>query len=177
MEVSLLSALTAIHAASLKVTRFIQQDPLESYHIFPNVGQDLLFIPVDPGYSLMVAGKDLADSARVLETVEAMRKLRANVQKALTHLGVTGPLAKEEEPAPAEPARTAPKKSKGKTGELADAPMDDLLKKASNRKIKAEEVNDYWDQAAQKHGNASTNPDVISYEQARKLGLLSDKDK
>src|SRR5574340_389925 len=128
MHVSLLSALTAIHAASLKVTRFIQQDPLESYHIFPNMGQDLLFIPVDPGYSLLVAGKDLADSGRVLETVEAMRKLRQNVQKALTHIGVTGPLPKEEEAAPAPAAQPAQKKSKGKTGELADAPMDDLLK-------------------------------------------------
>jgi CheY-like chemotaxis protein len=165
LEASLLPALTAIHAASLKTSRFIHQEQAENYHVFPGGDQDLLFIPVDAGYSLLLAGKGLADAARVLETVQSMQALRVNVEKALTHLGVTGPLPREE-----------PASFKAPPGKPAVSPeMDALLKKAAG--IKAQEMDDFWDQAAEKHGRASANPEAISYEQARKLGLLPGEEK
>lgn len=48
MEVSLVSTLTAIHNASLKVARHNHQESLESYHIFRGGDNDMVFIPVNP---------------------------------------------------------------------------------------------------------------------------------
>jgi hypothetical protein len=173
MEVSLLSALTAIYTAGLKVSRFIHQEQLENFHIFPGGDQDLLFIPVDSTYSLMVAGRDLSDNGRVLEVIQSTRALRDHVEKALTHLGVTAPLT-----IPEEAAVQHVKKAKGKTEDLAVAPeMDDLLKQAGSQKLKADEMNDFWDQAAEKHSKLPANPDALSYEQARKMGLLPGEEK
>ncbi|HEY6074539.1 MAG TPA: response regulator [Anaerolineales bacterium] len=172
MEVSLLSALTAIYTAGLKVSRFIHQDQLENFHIFPGGDQDLLFIPVDSTYSLMVAGRDLSDNGRVLEVIQSTRALRDHVERALTNLGVTAPLV------PADEIAQLSKKAKGKTDDPAVSPeMDDLLKKAGSQKLKTEEMNDFWDQAAEKHGKLPADPDALSYEQARKMGLLPGEEK
>ncbi len=170
MEVSLLSALTAIYAASLKASRFIHQERLENFHVFPGGDQDLLFIPVDASYSLLVAGKGLAGIERVLDTVQAMLMLREHVEKALTQMGVTGPLVKPDQ---FPPAQEPPKKAKTRTGELPLSPeMDALLKQAGAPAMKAQEMDDFWEQAAEKHGKPASNPDALSYDEARKMGLL-----
>jgi hypothetical protein len=53
--------------------------------------------------------------------------------------------------------------------------MERLLKEGK-KKVKADELDSFWDLAAEKHSNIPTNPDVISYDQARKMGLAPDKD-
>jgi len=170
MEVSLLSGLTAIFAASLKTSRFIHQERLENFHIFRGGDEDLLFIPVDVSYSLLVAGQGLTSADRVLDIVQSMLSLREHVEKALTQMGVTGPLVKPDTlPAAREPVTQPPPKVE----EPASAPeMDALLKKAGAPDLKAQDMDDFWEQAAQKHGRLSDNPDVLSYEEARKRGLL-----
>lgn len=175
MEVSLLSALTAIYAASLKTSRFIHQEKLENYHVFRGGDQDLLFIPVDSSYSLLVAGRGLTDTERVMEIVQSMIALRNQVERALTILGVTGPLVKPEE---LERFQDASKKPPEKPAEPAVAPeMDDLLKQAGAPKLQSNEMDDFWEQAAEKHGKPASNPDVLSYEEARKMGLLPGEEK
>ena len=57
MEASLFSALMAIYGAGLKVSRFIHQDELDNYHVFANGDHDLLLIPVNPAYALLLAGR------------------------------------------------------------------------------------------------------------------------
>ena len=37
--------------------------------------------------------------------------------------------------------------------------------------IKASDADAFWDEAVEKHGNPPLHPDVISYEQAKQLGL------
>jgi hypothetical protein len=158
----------------LKVSRFNHQEQVENYHVFAGGDQDLIFIPVDVSYSLLLAGPGLASSARVIETVQAMLTLKQHVENALKNLGVTGPLASASAESAAAPA--------AKNGQsvmedaAASADMENLLKQAGGKKIKPEEMNQYWDQAAEKHGKASTHSDAISYEQARKLGLLPGDD-
>src|ERR1041384_3887375 len=72
MEVSMLSALMAIYSASVKVSRFIHQEHLDHYHVFHDGDYDLLLIPVNSSHALLIAGKGLAKSDRILKTVEAM---------------------------------------------------------------------------------------------------------
>jgi len=178
MEVSLLSALTAIFSAGLKVSKFIHQEQLENYHVFNGGDQDLLFIPVNTSYALLLAGKDLANREHVIDIVQSMLALRDQVDRALKNLGVTESV---ESPAPEAADPVIPqKKDKAKIEEApSSAELEDLLKQAGRKKLKTDEMDAFWDQAAEKHGNASTNPDVISYEKALQLGLVipGDKDK
>jgi hypothetical protein len=181
MEVSLLSAVMAIHSAGIKVSRFMRQEALGSYHVFRGGDHDLLLVPVNASYALMLAGSDLAARERILNTVDGLAALRGEVEKSLKSLGVGNEAAPAEAPAaapapaPASEAPSAGAKKKRKTSELPPEPpsaeMEALLKDAGKKKIKAEEMDAFWDQAAEKHGNAPTNPDVITYEQARQLGL------
>lgn len=172
MEVSLISTLMAIHNAGLKVARHNHQDTIESYHIFSGGDHDLLFIPVTPLYALLVAGKDLAHESQVLETMSGLMALRNQVEKALTSMGVTGELKTIAEP------KTIPLPKKGTTDQLAKAApapeMEALLTKASDEKAKPQSTDDFWNEAATDMAKKSANPEVISLEEARKLGIISD---
>jgi hypothetical protein len=173
MEVSLISTLMAIHSASLKVARHNHQETLDTYHVFSGGDHDLLFIPVTPLYALLVAGNSLVNEAHILETVNALLALREQVEKSLKSMGVTGELhlaSGKDIPATTAVSTMARKKL------VEQAPpspeMEALLKDAAKKKEKANETDDFWSQAAEKHGNKPANPDVISLEEARKLGIV-----
>jgi hypothetical protein len=174
MEVSLVSALTAIFSASLKVAKFNRQEALNQYIIFSGGDHDLLLIPVDPSYSLLLAGNGFANRETIFDTLEAMLAVRNEVGKSLRSMGVTAEL---KQPSPTVPS---PKK-KGKTGDLKSAPpapeMEALLNEAGKKKVKQEEMDAFWNQAAEQHANKTTNSEVISYEEARKMGLTPDQKK
>jgi CheY-like chemotaxis protein len=176
MEVSLISTLMAIHSASLKVARHNHQEALDVYHVFSGGDHDLLFIPVTPLYALLVAGKGLASAERILETVNSLLALRTQVEKSLISMGVTGELhmvSGKDIPASTAVSTQIAKKPAEKVAEVPPSPeMEALLKDAAKKKAKVNNVDDFWDQAAEKHGNKPANSDVISLEEARKLGLL-----
>jgi len=175
MEVSLISTLMAIHGASLKVARHNHQETLDSYHVFSGGDHDLLFIPVTPLYALLVAGKDLVNDAHILETINSLLALRAQVEKSLKSLGVTGELhAVSGDVHPASPAlETVPAPQAQKQVDAPPAPeMEALLKAATTQKSQDNDMDDFWSQAAEKHGSKPANSEVISLEEARKLGLL-----
>lgn len=176
MEVSLISTLMAIHSASLKVARLNHQEAFDTYHVFSRGDHDLLFIPVTPLYALLVAGKGLASEERVLETVNSLLALRAQVEKSLRSMGVTGELHLTAQNAVSSAAAVPTQVAKKLVEKAADAPpspeMEALLKDAGKKKEKINNADDFWDQAAEKHGNKPITSDVISLEEARKLGLV-----
>ena len=57
--------------------------------------------------------------------------------------------------------------------EQGQTEMDPLFKEA-RKKLKPADVNDFWDQAADNH-KAPTKPDMLSYDQAKQLGLAPRK--
>ncbi len=173
-EVSLISALTAIFSAGLKVAKFNRQEGLDQYFVFSGGDHDLILIPVDPAYSLLLAGNGIAKRENLFEIIESMLKVRNEVGKSLRSMGVTAELKLPSGSLP------APKK-KGKTGDLKPNPvspeMDALLNEAAKRKVKQEEIDAFWNKAAELHANKSTNSEIISLEEARKLGLAPDQKK
>jgi len=176
MEFSLISTLMSIHGASLKVARINHQEALDSYHVFSGGDHDLLFIPVTPLYALLVAGNDLANDARILETINSLLALRTQVEKSLKSMGVTGELhlaSGKDIPASTAVPTQAVKKLTEKAADAHPSPeMEALLKAATAKKEKANDMDDFWSQAAEKHGSKPANSDVISLEEARKLGLV-----
>ena len=176
MEVSLISTLMAIHGASLKVARLNHQEAFDSYHVFSGGDHDLLFIPVTPLYALLVAGNGLASEERIIETLNSLLGLRKQAEKSLKSMGVTGELhlaAGKDIPASTAVPTQAVKNLAEKAADAPPSPeMEALLKEAAMKKAKANEMDDFWSQAAEKHGSKPANSDVISLEEARKLGLI-----
>jgi len=176
MEVSLISTLMSIHSTSLKVARHNHQESFDSYHVFSGGDHDLLFIPVTPLYALLVAGNGLATEDRILESVSGLLALRTQVERSLKSMGVTGELHLPSRDAPpASPADLTPA-SLPAAVKPVDAPpspeMEALLKDAATIKAKTNNMDDFWSQAAEKHGSKPANSEVMSIEEARKLGLI-----
>jgi CheY-like chemotaxis protein len=168
MEVSLLSALMAIYSAGLKVSRFIHQESLENYHVFRGADFDLILIPINSSHALLVAGKDLANSSRIQQTVDGMLQVRGDVQNVLQSLGVT-PAAITTEPSAPEPEEPVPPSDEPEP----EVDLDVLFSAGKTNKVK--DLDAFWNDAVEKTANAPASPDVISFEEAQKLGLAPGK--
>ncbi len=169
MEVSLLSALMAIYSAGLKVSRFIHQESLENYHIFRGGDHELILIPVNSSHALLLAGKDLAGPDHILQTVDGLLFVRGEVQNVLQSLGVT-PASITTEAALPEPEEPIP------ASDEPEPEVDlDVLFASAGKKSKVKDLDAFWDEAVEKTANAPASPDVISFEEAQKLGLTPGK--
>ena len=174
MEVSMLSALMGIYAAGLKVSRIIRQEHLDNYHVFRGGDHDLILIPVDSQHALLLAGKELANANRIMQTVEGMLFVRGDVANMLQSLGVSPAPAPTE---PAVPAKEAPvlvppfivEEEEELEPEL-DVDLDVLFGSAG-KKTTVKDLDAFWDEAVEKTAGIPTNPDVITFDEARKLGL------
>lgn len=167
MEASLFSALMAIYSAGMKVARYMRQEELDSYHVFAGGDHDLLLIPVNTAYALLLAGNNLATVENILGTVSAMLALRDEVKKALRSMGVA-PVIPEDEEEQENTQYTEP------LTQTAVKEIDTLLK--GKKKITADELEAFWNDAATTRSNVPTSPDVITYDQARQLGLAPDEE-
>jgi hypothetical protein len=166
MEVSLLSSLMAIYSAGLKVSRFIHQDHPDNFHVFRGGDHDLILIPVNSSHALLLAGRELASAQRMMQTAEGMLFVRGDVENVLQSLGVS-PVVQT-----AEPEILVPPEPLGVELQQPDLEMDvDALFANAGKKVKGKDVDAFWDEAVEKSKNIPTNPDVITFEEARKLGL------
>jgi hypothetical protein len=165
MEVSLISALASSLGAGLKVARSNRQEGLQQYSVFGGGDHDLILVPVNQTYAILLAGQGLLDSGRLLDVVGEMLGVRGEIDKALLSIG-----AGRERTTP------AARKRRGRTGQLPTREVDieSLLTTAEEQGIEPGDVDAFWDQAASEHANKPTSPDVISYEEARKMGLAPD---
>jgi CheY-like chemotaxis protein len=168
MEVSLISALMAIYGAGLKISRFIHQERPENYHVFRGEDHDLVLIPVDSSHALLLAGKQLARADRILQTVQGMLAVRADVERILQSLGVA-PISLAEGASLPEPEAIPQSDQHAPEVDL------DALFASSDQKSKVKDLDAFWNDAVEKTSNIPTNPDVIIYEEARKLGLTPGK--
>ena len=160
MEASLFSALMAIYGAGLKISHYMHQEELDNYHVFVGGDHDLLLIPVNAAYALLLAGNDLATPENVLETISAMLAVRGEVKRTLKQMGVAPVVSDEEVEKP---------KYEEPVTQTTSAEIEKLL--GTKKNITTDELEAFWENAAAKQGGVPTNPDAITYDQARQLGL------
>ena len=160
MEASLFSSLMAIYGAGLKVSHYMHQEDLDNYHVFVGGDHDLLLIPVNAAYGLLLAGNDLATPENVLDTISAILAIRDEVKIALKQMGVAPVVSDDEE--------EKPKYEEPVTQTTSDE-IEKLL--TAKKKLSTAELEAFWEDAATKQGNIPTNPDALTYDQARQLGL------
>jgi CheY-like chemotaxis protein len=174
MEVSLLSALMAIYAAGLKVTRAIRQDRPENFHVFRGGDHDLILIPVDVSHALLLAGKGIANNDRILQTVEGMLFVRGDVENVLRSLGVAPEYVAAEPAVPEGEAKSEAHPHPTLLVEEFAEPEPDVDVEAlfaSASKAQVQDLDAFWDDAVEKVGNLPINRDVITFDEAQKLGL------
>src|SRR3990172_7305376 len=97
-----------------------------------------------------------------------MLSVRADVENILQSLGVA-PIKILAESAIQEPETILQSIEPGPEVDL------DALFASADQKPKVKDIDAFWDEAVEKTSNIPTNPDVITYEEARKLGLTPGK--
>jgi CheY-like chemotaxis protein len=162
MEVSLISGLAAMFSAGLKVARTYKEKGLRQHAVFLGEGEDLILMPVDERYALLLAGRDLAGPLSRERSLGAMRAVSAELEKSLGEAEPTEEPATRREPAAAEATSQS-------------AEIETLLDAARGEAGKAKDLNSFWEEAAAQSTEAPSDPDAISYEEARRLGLAPNR--
>ncbi len=163
-EIPLLSSLLSIYSASQKISYHLGQMAVSNWHVFDNGDYDLIFAPVGTVHSMLAIGKKLADEGRVLDMLRAFMAGREAIEKSLGESAPgprTAKAGRGREKGAVEPAAEAVEKN--------DKDLEPLLKEPK-KKLKPAEVDAFWEKAAHKH-KAPAKPDMLSYEQAKQLGL------
>ncbi len=164
-ETTLISSLLAMNSAGQKVSRLIGQKDISNWVVFDGGEYDLIFAPVGAQHSMLVLGKRIAEEKRILEAMRHFSTMRPLIENAIAKM--TLPQGKKAE-AYQEPATTPLEVVEQNLREL-----EPLLK--GKKKLKTAELNQFWDEAADKYP-APAKPDMLSYEQAKQLGLAPEDD-
>jgi CheY-like chemotaxis protein len=147
-EIGLVSSLLAIYSAGQKVSRLIGQKSASSWHIFDSAEYDLIFAPVGASHAMLAVGKKFAAEDQVLKTVQIFSAARGPIEQALGGTPLGTKAAQEPVTAPLEVVEQSAKE------------LEPLFKEAKK--------------AAGKH-KAPTKPDMLSYDQAKQLGLAPEE--
>jgi len=181
VETALVAVLMSIHNASMKVARYTRQESIVPYHVFSGGGYDLLFLPVNAMYGLLIVGANIASKEKLPVNVANMLALRKEIEKSLASSGVTEQTLteiKKSQPSAVSAATAAPTIRLTRPVEVKPAPeMEALLKGATEKKAETSNADDFWNQAVEKHATKPVDPNAISLEEAKKMGLLSDDEK
>jgi len=165
-ETALISSLLAINSAGQKVSRLLGQKAISNWTVFDGGKYDLIFAPVGSEHSMLMLGEKIADENRIMEAVRIFASTRALIETAIGKM--TGPLHEKDVEAYQEPLTTPLEVVEKNVKEL-----EPLLK--VKKKLKTAELNQFWSDAADQQ-RAPANPDMLSYEQAKQLGLAPQDD-
>jgi CheY-like chemotaxis protein len=164
-EVALISSLLSIYNAGQKVTHLTGQKMASNWYIFEGGKYDLVFSPVGLTHAMLVIGIGIAGNDQVSKTVNIFSAARKNIEPVIGETA-QGNLATQE------PLITPLPRARAGTTEVVEQSTKELepLFKGAKKKLKPAEVNEFWSKAIDKHKTPS-KPDMLSYEQAKQLGL------
>jgi CheY-like chemotaxis protein len=156
-EDALISSLLSIYSAGQKVSQLLDQKIASNWSVFDGGTYDLVFAPVGMTHAMLVIGERIAGNDHVLHSINVFEEARKNIERGI-HETSRGNPAEAEPPTTPVPAV-----------EQAMKEMEPLFTD-EQQKLKPAEVNSYWNEAA---GNQKppSNPDMLSYDQAKQLGL------
>jgi DNA-binding response OmpR family regulator len=156
-EAILLSYLLSIHSTGKQVSRLIGQKNLSNWFILDGGKYDLVFAPVGMTNAMLTIGKGIAGKDHILRTIDLFSTAQIKIENELgTKTSVTS-VSKRQQSTSQEEMETDKKES-------------ELLFKDSKKKEISPEVNEFWNNAIEKH-KAPVKPDMLTYDQAKQLGL------
>jgi CheY-like chemotaxis protein len=156
-EDDLISSLHSMHSTGQKVSRLIGQKIASNWYVFDGGKYDLVFAPVGLTHAMLAIGKGIAGEDQLLKTVDIFTAARKNIEQLISETSQDTLMA--QEPIPTELEEVEENKK-----ELTPSFMD------AKKSLIPAEVNEFWKKAADNQ-RVLTNPDTLSYEQAKQLGL------
>jgi CheY-like chemotaxis protein len=162
-----LPSLMAAFSSALKVSSLLGSAAPGNFQYFDGDAYDFYVTNVGASYGLLIAFRGRQGPGQMGSVVHFGRRAAGELLSALQHLGVVeaGPVVEDARPQPVpEPA-----------DEAANEAMEPKLETAAQAGAN-QDPQTFWDQAvaqsgAQKHAEG----DALTYEQARKLGLLPEE--
>jgi Response regulator containing CheY-like receiver, AAA-type ATPase, and DNA-binding domains len=153
----LISSLLSIYSAGRTVSQLLGQKYSSTWSFFDGGKYDLVFAPVGLTHAMLVIGEGIAGMDHVLYTIDVFTEARKNVERGISETNQEN-TALDEPPTTPSPA-----------AEHTIKEMEPLFTE-EQQKLEPGEVNDYWNEAASVQ-KAPSDPDMLSYEQAKQLGL------
>jgi CheY-like chemotaxis protein len=173
IEPGLVPSLIAVFRAAENFSNIIGATPPRdllhfagrAYHFFlMHVGQIM-------GLLLVVSNTAWSDE-RMEKLLYSTRKAVQDLQAILVNIGVPVEIPVETRVVVEAPE---PVKAEEASAEEVLPDLDAIFGQASKQKLKSEEVDAFWDSMATDIPDEMTRADVISYDQARQLGLAPDE--
>lgn len=169
-------ALVAALTATARLGRLLQSESPASAQVVRGESASLILAPVGV-YALLVLLKaeqsGLRSALAVEETLNAQKELAAILDRSGASHQLAGEPAGENGPArttEAEPIEIVPPVEEPSLGDL------EKLLKGNARSLDRKQAERFWDQASGSEPFLPDNPDVITYDQAKKLGLTPEED-
>jgi DNA-binding response OmpR family regulator len=169
-------ALAALLTATARLGRLLQAEPPASAQVIRGDTASLIFAPVGV-FALVVLIKadqsGLRSALAVEETLNAQKELIAILDRSgASHRLIGEPVVENgpAAPAKAEPVEVIPPVEEPSLGDL------EKILKGKARSLDRTQAEQFWDQASDSEPFQSDNPDVITYDQAKKLGLTPEED-
>jgi len=183
IETSIVPALLASLSASEKVSRLMSQDIPANLVLVRGPELDFVAAPAGLNYMALVVLKRARSGIRLALAVDELLAAQKDLRQALAQSAVTASPAEELEqaqlPQPVEPpplVQTLPvEASPDPHAEELAVDLEELFNKTETARLTTDDVNAFWDKLASgKDTGGLSNPDMLSYDQASRLGLTPD---
>jgi DNA-binding response OmpR family regulator len=157
IENTILTPLLSILSTGQKISRLIgQRDGSPRFSIEGGM-QDLILLPVGAKHSLLIIGSELTGREQAARHTDAIQDACRDLEEVF------------DQPAPGVPASQEPATTPLEVTERTMKEMAPLFKDAK-KKLKHAEVDEFWKKAADQN-QPLPSPDMLSYDQAKQLGL------
>jgi CheY-like chemotaxis protein len=163
---STLPSLMPAFSAGLKVSRLLGASVPGNLQYFNGSSYDFYMTNVGAAFCLLIAFQAKPEAGQMGVVVHFGRRAAVDLLAALSSLGAVEAEMEAAPPTtPAPPPPTQPVKE-----------VSERLLETAARKVGGKDVQSFWDHAiADTRGLEKAEGDSLSYEQARRLGLLPDK--
>lgn len=178
-EDMMIPALINLEGSAQKLTRLMGHLTASGVSAYHGTGYDLVLSPMQD-YSLVLFTKPGKSDARMTLAVgealvaktELLKKLQSNVMAA----EAPNVMAELFDPSVSTPLIDVETQEQPELSEETEEPVDlgelEEVFSKNGQEVKKEDADHFWEKvAARKRSTGSLNPDTITYNQARKLGL------
>ena len=170
----LLGVVMSAYRAGMEVAHSLRKAEPESMLCFSGLDFSLCLVPLGPTYLVLLEGgaqfnRNVFGSGRpVIQVLPELQKLVDGLAEEQKPEAAPPPDEPQVEPAPQLeeiPAEPNPE-------DLAK--VDALFSQLNGKKLKTDDLDAFWDSAAEKSDAVSGDRNVLTYEQARQMGLTPD---
>jgi hypothetical protein len=183
MSDQLFGPLIAALSASLKISYLLGQSTVQSVQAYRGAVLDVIAAPVGP-YSLLVATRPGRSTTRLALAFEETLEAQAELGMALEAMGLRITTAAETALPEAQSAGETADLESAIPEEIMDTPLgqdpalekfEELFARKKTGVLRLQDPDDFWNQVSTGESGEVTQPGVLTFDQAQKLGLVPDE--